>query len=750
MKKEFKKDKMLRTNVKITYLTFILAFFVLLYIYRLFELQVIDRFNYQSKGNNISRIGDVIDPDRGNIFDRNGNPIAISQKIDSLYLLPVTSEINAKKAENMIKDEKRFNSLSNSEKQRYTKLTSIPTYKDEQIEKLSKILNIKSSEIYSMIENEEEGFIYRALNKSQKSQIESLGINYVRFISVNERYYPNNELASNAIGFVEQGEAKYGLEKYYDKVLSGVSGYREFYKALHGTEIPYSGNENFEETEANNIVTTIDIQLQNILYNRLKDAIISTRSMSATAILMNPNNGEVLAMQSFPTFNPNKPRDFSSEIDKIFLSNLEEKDHTDYLFNKWNNKAVSMEYDPGSVYKTITAAIALEADNSIKDKIYQDEGYYELAPGVIIRSWRYWDPHGPQNLREGFMNSSNPVFVQVAKDIGKEKYIEYGQAFKFGKKTEIDLPNEITGFYPENSDISDIDFGTMSYGHYINVSPIQILSALNSVVNGGKYYKPHMVKSIVNDKNEVKFDLSEEYSSKTISESTSKEIREYLEYTADSYGLNTEELKFGAKTGTTEKYKTESIFKNINDTIQTVYTSIFVTYPSDAPKYSLLIVLDEPLTNSLAADTAKPVAKEIMYDVAAYDMGKPVDVKSDELLIKVPNIIGMSFEEASIELEKLNLLSKTSQKIGRYHIINGQSPSEDNLVEKNTPISLKFDNKIKVPNLINKNIDEVVKILEINNIKFSIEGNGTKVLSLSYNEGDIISEDENIIIKTEE
>lgn len=750
MRKKRNNYRMLRTNVKILYSTLFLAFLLLLFIYRLINLQIIDKYEYKTKGNIAAKIGKEIKPERGDILDRNGNPLAVSRKIDSLYILPVVNEEENKKARALIKNEKKLEKLNEDEKKEVLKKAEKAVYKDEEIKKISQILSIDEKEIYELINKGKEGYIYHSLNKSQKSQIEILNLPYLIFMPVDERFYPNKELAANAIGFVEEEKAQYGLEKYYDKFLAGESGYREFYKSVNGTEIPYTKNENRDPEDAKNIKSTIDLELQNIVYKHLKDAMITTRSMSATAVLMDPNNGEVLAMQSFPTFDPNKPRELSSEIDKLFLSNLEEEKKVDYLFNKWDNNAVSMEYDPGSVYKVITSAIALETNNDIKNKVYQDDGYYELAPGVVIKSWRYWDPHGPQNLREALKNSSNPVFVQVAKDIGKEKYIDFGHTLRLGKKTGIDLPNEISGFFPDDYNISDVDFGTMSYGHYVNVSPIQILSSLNSTVNGGRYFKPRMVKEVINDANETVFDLSAEYQGLTVSQSTSKEINEYLEYTADSYGLNTDELKFGAKTGTTEKYNTHSIFKNESDTMESVFTSIFVTYPSKNPKYTLLVVFDEPLSHTLAADTAKPVAKDIMYDVAEYELGRPLKMESNKDLVKIPNVIGKTFEEASKVLEEANILTKTNQKIGRYNIISDQNPKENNHIKTNSAISLQFSDSIKVPKMIDVNTENAREILEINNVNFKIEGEGEKILSQSINEGEIVKQDQEIIFYTEE
>ncbi|MFM1525002.1 MULTISPECIES: penicillin-binding transpeptidase domain-containing protein [Helcococcus] len=753
MKKKANRKKMLKyfenTDIKMYSFLIVLAFFVFLYIIRFYMLQIQDINDYKLKGQNVVKVGNIISPDRGSILDRNGKPIAITQKIDSLYMLPVTTKNKSKEAESIVSDSKKFNSLNSDKQKEIKKLASISVYTSEEIEKISNILGISKTILEDNIKNGREGYIFDGLNKKQKELIEDLDLSYLKIVQIDKRIYPNNDLLSSTIGFTENNAGEYGLEKYYDKILSGEQGYKEFYKALHGTEIPFYSGDALDAKESRNIVTTINLDLQKILYKYTKEAMISTKSLSATAVIMDPNNGEVLAMESFPSFNPNSPRMLNSDIDKLFLSNLDKFKESEYLISRWNNNAVSMRYDPGSVYKVITTAIALDSDNEIKNKIYEDKGYYEIVPGVVIKSWRYWNPHGPQNLRDALKNSSNPVFVQVAQDIGKQRYIDYGQSFRFGKKTGIDLPNEIDGFFPKNANISDVDFGIMSYGHYVNVNPIQLLSSMNTTVNGGKYYKPHLLKKVQDKNNQDIYENKEQYLGKTISESTSNEIKEYLEYTADSYGLNTDKIKFGAKTGTTVKYTEDNIFNHNNDKYESVYVSIFMSYPSNNPKYTLLLVLNEPLTSQLSADTAVPFANKIMQDLVVYDYGDSNKLQKTNSFVKIPDVVGLSFEEASVKLDENNVKSTTKQEIGRFHIIKSQNPPAYGLIKKDEFLSLEFENKIKVPDLIGREVNNIGEFLKLNKINYVINGKGTIIKSQSVKSGDIINEQEIITLETE-
>lgn len=383
-----RKNKALKTNTKIIILILSLAFLIFLYIARLFYLQILDPKDYKDKGDAISKIGREIVPTRGNIYDRNGNPLAISQRIESLYLLSATTEEESTEAEKIIQNELEFNKLSQEDKDYYTKIASLPIYREEDISKLSKILNIDEDVFYNLLNSNKEGIVYDSLNNSQKEQIDILNLDYIMFISSNDRYYPNNEILASTIGFLDDDGTSYGLENYYNDILSGEKGYQNFYKALRGTEIPYTDNNNLNPVEANNLVTTINLDIQKILYENMKDAIFKFRPMSISAVIMDPNNGEVLAMETLPSFDLNNPRNLTSEVDNLFLNEMKDEQFSNYLLSRWQNKAVSQAYEPGSVFKSITASVALESDNSLKNKIYQDNGFYELAKGVIIKSWR--------------------------------------------------------------------------------------------------------------------------------------------------------------------------------------------------------------------------------------------------------------------------------------------------------------------------------------------------------------------------
>lgn len=745
-------SKKLKTNSKIYITTMFLAFLILIYIFRLFQLQIADAFNYKSKGDSVSRIGRLIEPERGKILDRNNSELAGNKEIESLYILQVTDTESSKKAEDLRFDEGRFNKLSEEEKEKVIKLSSLPIYKNEEIEKIANILNIDQSSIFNFIKNGKEGYIAKSINKTQKSQIEALNLKYLLIIPSNERIYPNKDLLASVLGFVDNnGVANNGLESYYNDLLSGKLGYREFFKAIQGTEIPYTKNKNVETEESKNVVTSIDLELQKILTKQLKDAFYQHKTNISGGIISNPNTGEILAMESLPNFDLNKPRDLSSEMDKIYIENMDDSQKTKYLLSRWKNNNVESTFDPGSVFKIISSVVGMEANPSLKNKIYQDNGYFELAPGVVIKSWRYWNPHGPQNLKEAIKNSSNPVFVQYTRDIGKKDYIKYASMFNFGKKTQIDLPREAVGFFPKDANISDVDFGTLSYGHYVNTTPIQMITAMNSVVNGGKLYRPSLLKKIVNNNGEILYEKKYEHISQTISKKTSDEILEMMKYAADSYNLNKDNnFNVVAKTGTTVKYDTNSYFGKFTKDHPGEIASLFAAYPKENPKISIYVFFDQSTTKNpyhLGMEFVKRIINEIENKNQDKSNILNNNIANTENLIKVPNIVGLTVEEALELLDKSDLKMQSNSNLGRYHIINKQKPEVANYISKDIQIEIEVSNKIKMPNLINQKAEEIKKLLELNKINFEFEGDGKIIMEQSIKANEIIDENEIIKLK---
>ena len=747
--KNKKRNKSYGTNKKIQIFIYFIAFFIFIYICQLLYLQVFDGKSYKAKGQEKITTKEIVNPSRGAIYDRNKKPLAANLQFNTAYLSVAIpeSEKEKLKLEMQSLDKSDMESLELIEK--YEIRTSLPGYIDEDIDKLSEILKVNKSGIFRMLENEISGPIAYQVNDEIKAEVEKLQLPYISFYTDNERYYPHEHMLASALGFVENGKGIYGLESQYDQILSGQKGYREYFKAIGGTILPFESNENIEGQEANNIVTTFDEDFQRIIYEKLEDQFKYDTPNYLTAILTDPNSGEILAMESLPSFDPNSPRKLDSDIDEMFLSVLDDEQVGAYIQSRWNNMAISGLYEPGSTFKTITLSVGLDNNHEIANQKYICTGTIEIAPGVYINCWRAHDPHGIQTLKEAFANSCNPAFVQIIDLIGKDKFYEGVKSFKYGDFTGIDLPNEVAGVFSESSNIKDVDFKPMSYGHSLSTTPIQQISALNATINGGIYYRPHVLKEIMDNNDQVVGQVKPTKVSRVLSEKTSDTVREYLENNAqENYQTKENTIELGVKTGSTVVKRESSPFANYDDEKNSsMIISVFATYPSSAPKYSLLIVMSEPQTSSLGS-ALLPMAREILEEIEQLDTNRASSELGKGNFKKIPNIVGMPTYKAVEALNKANISYTLDEKIRDFNIINSQYPPADGLIEGSAKVQLSIDKNpsYEVPNLEGLSIRQAKRLLEDNNIKYEIKGEGKIVNTQNPEPGQIKKLSEKITI----
>ena len=348
-----------------------------------------------------------------------------------------------------------------------------------------------------------------------------------------QRGYPYKTLAASVIGFTSSGNVgTSGLENYYDDVLNGVNGREYGY---------LNSDSNFEKTvipaqDGNNLVISIDSNIQSIVEKKIQEFNDAYRdnyyegngSADTAVIIMNPQNGEVLAMADYPEFDPNDPRDLSSLYSKKELKNMTDDETMDILNGLWQNYCVTATYEPGSVQKPFTVAAGLET-GTINDKMtfLCDGG--EVFDGQKV-SCVNRNGHGVETVRKALMDSCNDALMQMSYNIGKENFLEYQSDFGFGQKTGIDLPGEAntsTLVYTEDT-IKKIDLATNAFGQNYNCTMIQMASAFGSLVNGGTYYQPHLVTKITDASGNTVLTIEPKAVKQTVSESTSDKIRNYL------------------------------------------------------------------------------------------------------------------------------------------------------------------------------------------------------------------------------
>ncbi len=728
-----KKSKKKSLNKRFVVSIYLILAITLAYVIRLLYLQVFDLNDYKRKGENISRGQNIISPNRGAIYDSKGKPLAINVTVNTCYLYRAVSEDEAIRVKKIQNNKESYNKLDSKEKEEINLKASLPVYKEEDIEKISGILNIDKDFLRNKLEKGIETTIANRVSDEQKKELDKLNVGYIQYIKNTERYYPNKESFSQTLGFVEDDKGLYGLENYYNDLLSGEKGYQEFYKAIGGTNIPFDNASEIKFKKANNIVTTIDEEIQAIVHKHLLSGFKEQKALVAEAIVMDPNTGKVLAMDSFPSFDPNDPRKPKFILDDKVYEKYTDEGKTNYIVSNWNNPLVSHFYEPGSVFKSIVSSMALETNKKTLDKTYNCDGKYEIAPGVFIRCWRSHDPHGEQSMKEAFANSCNPAYVDIIKDVGKDNFHDYGKSFKFGEFTGIDLPNEVKGIFPKDSQIADVDFAPMGYGHSVSTTPIQLLSALNATVNGGIYYKPMVVDKVIDDENNIVFQREKEELTRIITEETSKTMRDFYGNSFNQVTMFTKEdesLKMGIKTGTTIKVNEENPYKSEKNKLTPTVASIFMTYPIEKPRYTVLVVFNEPLVENEGINTAGPVAYNIMRDIAYYENENKLDDNTIKNLIKVPKLTSLTIEEIEKVLEGKPLDVEIVGELGKYHIIDKQYPENNGYIEKDSTIKISQENKkkIKAPNLIDLKLKDAKDLLEKNYILYEIKGEGKKVI----------------------
>lgn len=481
------------------------------------------------------------------------------------------------------------------------------------------------------------------------------------YISPNmDRYYPYSSVLSKVLGYTTiDGIGQSGLEIYYNKLLTGINGKSLISSDVRGMELGGNLDSYITAIDGLNVNLTIDINIQLILENALKEVMQDHSPNQASAIIMNPKNGEIVAMASLPSLDSNNlPRD---DISK--------------LMNLSKNTMITDVYEPGSTFKILTAAAGLEEGAVTLNSTFYDPGY-KMVDGQKIRCWRSIG-HGSQNFVEGFCNSCNIVFMETALKMGKEKYYEYLNLFGLGQATGVDLFGESGGILMNVSDVKNVDLARNGFGHAIALTPLQLINAVCCAVNGGILYEPHFIKQITSsDGNLIKEFSPTVIRKNVISKETSNKINYMMEEVVSVRGGKesfVEGFRIGGKTGTAQKYANGVV-------AQGKYISSFVgTYPADNPEYVLLLCVDEPSSGAYYGSVvASPYAKVIFSKIFEYKNIKASSYKP-QTYVAVPDVLGKSISEAYSTLYSLGF---HFEQMGEEGIVKKQFPSPGTQIYK--------------------------------------------------------------------
>lgn len=508
-----------------------------------------------------------------------------------------------------------------------------------------------------------------------------------------KRYYPYRNFASQVIGFCGgDNQGLDGVEAKYDEILSGTPGWVSRTTDAKGEELGTDGENYVSATDGDSIVLSIDMTIQCIVEKYLEEACIDNICTDGgNIVVMNPKTGDILAMATYPSYNLNEPYTINNNELLANWDNVEQSEKTKYLQAMWRNKAISDTYEPGSVFKLITASASLEEGITETDK----EGEFCCTGGITvggarIKCWRYYRPHGSESLRQGLMNSCNPVFIGLGQKLGVETYFKYLNKFGLLSKTGVNLPGEANSIFVKQEKCGPVELATISFGQRFEITPIQLVTAVSSIANGGKLLTPRIVKAKIDYVTGEKTDLEVQTKQDAISKDTSDKVLSMMEsVVSEGTGKNAKVAgyRIGGKTGTSE------------DGVNTgkYVTSFCGVAPIDDPQVVVLVTLYNPTGEGghQGGGVAAPVGGQIFSEILPYlevvQGNKDEIEKAEEVM--VPNLIGLSIKEAE------NILKKTGLELVVSGITEENLDKENTIIKEQTPsegIKVNKGNKIFV------------------------------------------------------
>ncbi len=653
---------------------------------RLFYLQVIEAEEYQRQAAETQLEVTEIAANRGAIYDSNGNKLAMSTTAWTICVAP-----------NNIKTE---------------------TDKELIISGLSEILGVSESYLREKCERDT---LYAAIKarvgKDIVEEVTAFATNngVSRCIFVEEdvsRKYPYENFAASVIGFVNSDYVgSYGLESYYDDILSGTPGKLISAQDSWGQKMPFEYDELYSSQDGNSIVTTIDEGIQYFVEKHLELAVKEhSVQQRGACIAMDPNTGKILAMATKGDFDPNSytslPDSVKEEIQKL-PEDEQGAATTQAQYDMWRNKAISDPYEPGSVFKIITLAAALDSNTSTVGDRFTCIGYENVADRKIS-CWKTFG-HGDQSLAEAVQNSCNPAFIRIGFNMGIENFQNYFEAFGLTEKTDIDLPGEAASIY--HTKMTEMNLASSSFGQTFKVTPIQLISAVSAAVNGGDLYKPYLVEKVISADGSIVEEYEPTLVRQVISEATSETVCQILETVVSDGSGRTAAVpgyKIGGKTGTSEKLDQ----LDEEGKVKAYVSSFLGVAPADDPQIVILLLLDEAqMENPYGSVVAAPVVGAMLADILPY-MGIEPNYTESELTAmsgKVKDVNGQLVHDA---MTVLRLQGYSITIVGEGTTVVAQSPEAGSQITAGGTITLYTDEslipkEIEVPDVAGMSVTEV-------------------------------------------
>ncbi|MBQ6820358.1 MAG: stage V sporulation protein D [Clostridium sp.] len=702
--KKIKKPKKYSSKKRAIYFTFTFATVFLLLTLRLTYIMIYKSSEYKSKAQEQWSSQVSVDAHRGDITDRNGSLLATS-----IDVYRVDLDLNAIETH-----------LEENETTREEIAVQLAEASGLTVEEVTKKLN-PVTEDGVLISN---STLITGIDKETADNIEALNI-YGTVTSISaKRYYPNNNFLAHALGSVNSDNTGLnGIELEYDSDLKGIDGYKIAEVDGGLQELPFQTVKYTSPVDGKNIKLTIDENIQLIAENLAEEAYNQHKAKDVTILVMNPNNGEILAMANFPDFNPNT----AYEDYELFAGN----DDFEKLQNMFRNSATSDIFEPGSTFKNITMVAALEEGIVNESNTFNCNGSVKFG-STTIKCWNT-SGHGTQTLPEILQNSCNVGFMKLGEMLGSETLNQYIEKFGFGQLTNIDLPGEAEGIVKSVSDISEMDLATISFGQTNTVNSVQILTAFNAIANGGSLIQPHIMKEISHEESNGTTVIDEIFEPTVqegiLSEETSKIMIDYLERTINQGqaigSFMGKDRRVGAKTGTAQTVD----IVNGGYSSDKYISSVLALYPVEDPQITVYIKVNEPSTGVYyGGQVATPILKSLLTELFNYMDSQIYQERYTEIeKIVVPEIRGESVEKAKKILEQYNLNIEIKQEGNK---VTNMIPYAGALVEVGSTITVNSvegtvdEEKIIMPNLKGKTLEEATQILNSLNLKFTTNGSG--------------------------
>ena len=693
---------------------------------RLVNIMVVNGEKYQNEASEQQLYDSLVTAPRGEIYDRNMQVLARSTTAWTVYITP-----------------NGIHKIDDEADKEYVRKTIA--------ENLAEILELEYDKVYEQTGKRSYYVIVKKkIEKSVADKVREFlsdekyeDLELVKYVGLDEttkRYYPNDSLASVVLGFVgsdDQGLS--GLESYYDNELTGIAGRVVAAKSAAGTDMPLTYERVESAKKGNSLVLTIDSYIQYTAEKYLEAAIAENQiAERGAAIVMNVKTGAVLAMAVKGDFNPNDPFTLSSadqaQVAEITDEEEKEKKENELLNRQWRNKAVSDTYEPGSVFKIVTASIALE------ENLINESSTFYCSGSTTVAGQHYnchkLQGHGNQTLAQSVSNSCNPAFITIGQLIGVSTFSKYFKAFGLTEKTGIDLPGEANSTYHAEDKMGPVELSSTSFGQTFNLTPMQLISAAAACVNGGYLVKPHLVEKMLDEDGKVVKTTDTGYKRQVISEKTSKTMRTLMEFVAENGAKNAlaSGYRVGAKTGTSQKM---SKILSTGDTYLYVGSCVSVA-PIDDPEVAVLVILDEPKGDKYYGGViSAPVNGKIMTDILPYLGYEPTYSEEElkNLATSVPEVVGDTVDNAKAKLSSVKLRYQIK---GNGEKIVKQLPEAGNRILSGGVVILYTedtgDQTVTVPNLVGLTANEVNTAAAQSGINIEFSGNTTSSGLKSYNQ----------------